>query len=173
VAFAAPNPDVLRRRRSRRHQNHHIRFARMLSTRASNHRSIERLISHLSRCEPICGAEIAASWLPHCRRWGFHHARTSNAHPRHSQSGDPHGRTCRWSPHRRQLLNPFIGPRSKSIVLRRISMTVDNRSVSSTDFSTMSQMRARVSVQPIAFGEKVMFNVTRFEADVRNAPNTA
>jgi reductive dehalogenase len=108
------------------------------------------------------GAEIAGVMAAHCRKMGFSARSHSNAHseiihnPAILMAGL--GEVSRIGD---TLLNPFIGPRSKSVVLTTdLPMTVDKPiDFGLQDFCDRCRKCAReCPCNAITFGPKVMFN---------------
>lgn len=108
------------------------------------------------------GAEIAGIMAAHCRKMGFSSRSHSNAHSEviHNPAILMAG-LAEVSRIGDTLLNPFIGPRSKSIVFTTdFPMTVDKPiSFGLQDFCNQCRKCAReCPCNAIPFGEKVMFN---------------
>jgi ferredoxin len=108
------------------------------------------------------GAEIAGVMAAHCRKMGYSARSHSNAHseiihnPTILMAGL--GEVSRIGD---TLLNPFIGPRSKSVVLTTdLPMSVDKPiDFGLQDFCNQCRKCAReCPCNAISFGEKVMFN---------------
>nr|4RAS_A Chain A, Oxidoreductase, NAD-binding/iron-sulfur cluster-binding protein [Nitratireductor pacificus pht-3B]4RAS_B Chain B, Oxidoreductase, NAD-binding/iron-sulfur cluster-binding protein [Nitratireductor pacificus pht-3B]4RAS_C Chain C, Oxidoreductase, NAD-binding/iron-sulfur cluster-binding protein [Nitratireductor pacificus pht-3B] len=108
------------------------------------------------------GAEIAGVMAAHCRRMGYSARSHSNAHsevihnPAILMAGL--GEVSRIGD---TLLNPFIGPRSKSIVFTTdLPMSVDRPiDFGLQDFCNQCRKCAReCPCNAISFGDKVMFN---------------
>lgn len=108
------------------------------------------------------GAQIAGVMAAHCRKMGYSARSHSNAHseiihnPAILMAGL--GEVSRIGD---TLLNPFIGPRSKSVVMTTdLPMTVDKPiDFGLQDFCNQCRKCAReCPCNAISFGEKVMFN---------------
>jgi ferredoxin len=108
------------------------------------------------------GAEIAGVMAAHCRRMGFSSRSHSNAHSEVIHNGAIlMSGLAEVSRIGDTLLNPFIGPRSKSIVLTTdLPMEVDKPiDFGLQDFCSQCRKCAReCPCNAITFGPKVMFN---------------
>ncbi len=108
------------------------------------------------------GAEIAGIMAAHCRRMGFSSRSHSNAHSEVIHNGAilmaGLGEVSRIGD---TLLNPFIGPRSKSVVLTTDLPLATDKPIDFglQDFCAQCRKCAReCPCNAITFGPKVMFN---------------